>query len=312
MLKAIRIAGILLLVATSVWAQGWRGQGRVAGKVMDEAGKPVEGVAVRVALPSANGLREVKTNKKGEWSVGGICSGNWQIDFIKPGYETRNVSSVVAELTPAPPMEIVLKKAIDPNDVIAAELKVAADLVTQKKYAEARNVYDALLAKFPTAYQIEQFVARTYYLEGQPDKAIERLQGVLTRVPDALEVRLLLGSLLLEAGRADEGRQVLAAVDDSKITDASLYVNFGIAMMNKNQTAEAMGYFEKAVTKFPQSPDAYYYRGITYLQLDGASSTDAQRAEHAAKAKIDLLKFVELAPNAPEAVNAKKILEQLK
>jgi tetratricopeptide (TPR) repeat protein len=312
MLKAMRIAGILLLVATSAWAQAWRGSGRVAGKVMDEAKKPIEGVTVKVALPAANGEVTVKTNKKGDWSVGGICTGNWQIDFTKAGYEPRNISSPVQAMTPGPPIEIVLKKAIDPNEVIAADLKVAADLITEKKYVEARSVYDALLARFPTAYQIEQFVARTYYLEGQPAKAIERLQGVLARVPDALEVRLLLGSLLLEAGRADEGRQVLAAVDDSKITDASLYVNFGIAMMNKNQAAEALNYFEKAVTRFPQSPDAYYYRGITYLQLDGADATAEQRAEHTAKAKTDLQRFIELAPAAAEAESAKKILEQLK
>jgi regulator of sirC expression with transglutaminase-like and TPR domain len=55
------------------------------------------------------------------------------------------------------------------------------------------------------------------------------------------------------------------------------------------------------VTRFPQNADGYYYRGLTNLQL---SKNDA--------AKADLTKFLEMAPNAPEAATAKGILDKLK
>ena len=51
----------------------------------------------------------------------------------------------------------------------------------------------------------------------------------------------------------------------------------------------------------PQAPDAYYYRGLAEVQL-----------EKSADAKADLSKFLELAPNAPEAATAKGLLEKLK
>ena len=89
-------------------------------------------------------------------------------------------------------------------------------------------------------------------------------------------------------------------------------MNFGIAMLNKNQAAEAITYFEKAITKFPAAPDAYYYRGITTLQLASALGEDAQKADRLQRVKADLNKFLQLAPAAPEAETAKKILEQLK
>jgi tetratricopeptide (TPR) repeat protein len=312
MKHAIRAALILLLVAVTASAQAWRGQGRLAGKVTGEDKKPIEGVVVKLAMPAEKGAVETKTNAKGEWAVGGLGRGEWQVDFIKPGYETRNISASVAEMTRMPTIEIVLKKAEDPNEIIASEIKRAGDLLTQKQYADARVIYEALLVKYPTAYRLEQLIARTYYLEGRPDKAIERLKTVVARDPDAQEVRLLLGSLLLEQGKADEGRQVLNAVDDAKITEPAIYVNFGIAMLNKNQAAEAITYFEKAIAKFPAAPDAYYYRGITTLQLASAPGEEAQKADRLQRVKADLNKFLQLAPAAPEAETAKKILEQLK
>lgn len=312
MTKSIRIAFMLLLMAASASAQAWRGQGRVAGKVTDEAGKPIDGVVVKVALLAENAALDTKTNGKGEWAIGGIAGGTWQVDFTKAGYEARHISVPISEMNRVAPIEITLKKAEDPNEIIASELKRAADLMTQKKYTEARGIYEALLTRYPTAYRIEQFVARAYYLEGQPEKAIERLKAVTARDPNAQEVKLLLGSLLLEMGKAEEGKQVLSSIDDAKITDPAIYVNFGIAMMNKNQPVEAAGYFEKAIAKFPTAADAYYYRGLTLLQTANAQGEEAQKTERLQKAKADLMKFLELAPKAPEAETARKILEQLK
>jgi tetratricopeptide (TPR) repeat protein len=312
MTRSIRIAFLILLIAASASAQVWRGQGRVAGKVTDEAGKPIEGVVVKLGLPTTTAALEAKTNSKGEWAVAGIAGGGWQVDFTKSGYEPRNITVPVEELSRLAPVEITMKKAADPNEIIATELKRAADLMTEKKYVEARGIYDALLVRFPTAYRIEQLVARAYYLEGQPEKAIERLKAVTVRDPNSQEAKLLLGSLLLEMGRADEGKQVLGSVDDAKITDPAIYVNFGIAMMNKNQPVEAAGYFEKSIVKFPAAADAYYYHGLTLLQMANTQGEEAQKAERLDRAKADLAKFLELAPKAPEAETARKILEQIK
>jgi Tfp pilus assembly protein PilF len=312
MKRAVRIACLLLLAAASASAQSWRGQGRLAGKVTDEASKPLEGVVVKLTMPSEGGTFDTKTNAKGEWAVGGLGRGQWNIDFIKPGYEPRNISASVAELTRMPTIEIIMKKAEDPNEVIAAEMKRAADLLATKQYAEARTIYEALLLKYPSALRIEQFVARTYYLEGQPEKAIERLRVVVARDPNAQEVKLLLGSLLLEQGQAEEGKQVLSSVDDGKITDPAIYVNFGIALLNKNQAAEAAAYFEKAVAKFPAAPDAYYYHALALLQLAYTAGEEAQKPERLQRVKADLQKFLQMAPTAPEAEHARKLLDQLK
>lgn len=108
---AILIAMSVALLSTHASAQGWKGMGRVAGKVTDESGQTLEGVLVKAYLPAEQGGTEVKSNKSGEWALSGISRGQWQIDFEKDGYESRQVTVGISELARLPPMTIVLKKA---------------------------------------------------------------------------------------------------------------------------------------------------------------------------------------------------------
>src|SRR5688572_21090432 len=94
MRSAVLFACVMFLGAEPVCAQEWKGLGRVAGKVVDEAGKPVEGVIVKAVLPASQnrGPADSKTNNKGDWAVGGIARGLWALDFVKDGYQTMSIS----------------------------------------------------------------------------------------------------------------------------------------------------------------------------------------------------------------------------
>ena len=206
------------------------------------------------------------------------------------------------EHTPLPPMPVVMKKAtVDPNVAIAADLNKAADLFKQQKYADARAIYQDILAKHPEAYQVEPYIARTYYAEHNLDAAVEHLRNALAKDPDNVDVKLLLANTLAEQGKADESQQIIGSIDEAKITNPATLLNIGIGMLNGKKPAEALTWFDKTITRFPDYPDAYYYRGITELQ-EGKNDP----------AKADLEKFVQMAPNAPEAATAKGILEKIK
>ncbi|HZR23085.1 MAG TPA: tetratricopeptide repeat protein [Vicinamibacterales bacterium] len=294
--------GIILFLASAVSAQDWRGMGRLAGKVVDETGAPIEGVTVKGVRGESNGGPIVKTNKKGEWVLAGINGGAWNLDFDKPGYEPVKKSAAFQEHDSNPAMTVTMKKAaVDPNVQIRADLEKAADLVKQQKFADARAIYQNILAQHPDAYQIEPYIARTYYAEHQLDPAIEHLKIAAAKDPNNVEIKLLLATVLNEKGSTDDARQILASIDESKVTDPATFVNAGIGLINQKKPEDALTWFDKAIARFPQSADAYYYRGITQLQL---GKNDA--------AKADLEKFVAMAPNAPEAATAKGILEKLK
>jgi predicted Zn-dependent protease len=300
-------AAMLSLVAALGFsaASQTRGMGRIAGKVTDENGKPIEGVTVRGTIAAGGSPVAAKSNSKGDWVLAGVAPGTWNIDFEKAGWEPSRISVPVVELTMNPPMQVKMKPAAaraDPNVEIRAELEKAAALLNARKYADARAIYESLLEKYPTVHQLHPMIARTYHAEKDLDKAVEHLRMAVETMPDNVEAKLLLGNTLIEAGKTDEGKQILSAIDSSKITDPTVLLNVGITLINQGKAADAFTYFDQVVTRFPAHADGYYYRGVANLQL-----------QKTAEAKADLEKFVGLAaPDAPELAMAKKILEQLK
>jgi predicted Zn-dependent protease len=303
------IGAALFVTSSLALAQDWRGMGRLGGKVVDEeTGQPIEGVTVKAMMPRSEnrGPSESKSNNKGEWAVGGLASGEWALDFSKEGYETRSISIGVTEGGGRRPMEVKLKKKAapppDPNVEIKAKLTEAAAKMNAKQYAEARAIYEELAARYPQVKQLRPLIARTYHSEGNKAAAIEQLRKAAAEDPENLEVRLLLGTTLMETGNKEEARQILASVDESKVTDPTVFLNLGIGLINEKNHAEAVTWFDRAIARFPQHPDGYYYRGISYISL-GKS----------AEAKADLEKYVSMAPpDAPELATAKQILASMK
>jgi predicted Zn-dependent protease len=205
-----------------------------------------------------------------------------------------------------PPMEIRLKKkappVADPNVEIKEQLTKAAAMMNAKQFADARKIYEELAAKYPDVKQFGPLIARTYYGEGNKKAAIEHLRKATAADPANLEVKLLLGHTLMEEGQAEEARQILESIDESKVTDPAMFLNAGIALVNERKHAEAVVWFDKAIARFPQHPDGYYFRGIANLSL-------AKTPE----AKADLEKYVSMAPaDAPELATAKQILASIK
>lgn len=282
--------------------------GRAAGKVLDETGKPIEGVTVKATLPRSQnrGPEPTRSNSKGEWSVGGVANGEWALDFVKEGYETRSISLPITEGGGRRPMEVTLKtKAApleDPNTAIKAKLTEAASLMNEKKFAAARAIYEELAAKHPEVKQFRPLIARTYHGEGNKPAAIEQLRKAMAEDPENLQVKMLLGTTLMEEGQSEEARKILGSVDDTAIADPAVLLNIGIGLLNDKKQAEAIPWFDKAIGRFPQHADGYYYRGISYLSVGKT-----------AEAKADLEKYVSMAPpGAPELATAKQILASMK
>lgn len=290
--------------AADASAQAWRGLARVDGAVTDQDGSPLGGVVVRAYLPAAEGGTEVTSDDDGEWAIGGLASGRWQLDFIKDGFTTRQISIPLSEGIRPRPVRMALERVapvVDPNVEIADGLTRAADLMGAGQFAEARRIYLDLLGKYPEAHQLHPLVARAYHGDQQIDEAIDHLRIALEADPGNVVVTVLLGSLLVERGNTEEGRQILDTVDEDRITDPAVLVNLGIEILNQAAPSDAVPYFDRAIARFPEYPDAYYFRGICHLQLGATTAAVA-----------DLEQFVTLAPDAPEAEAARGMLEQLR
>ena len=311
--SAIVVLGIVLTASAS-WAQEWKGNGRLTGKVVDEQGKPLERVTIRAAFPAVVGALEAKSDKKGDWAIDEVAEGTWQLLFEKDGYHPGQATSEVDESGRATAVRTTLKKVFDPNAFIQAEAKKAEDLMAQKKFAEARAVFQAIIAKVPEiAGPMQVNLARTYYGEGALETAIELLKKGVAATPGNAQPRLLLLNMLLEKGSIDEASQLLGTIDQAAISGPEVYLNFSSALITAKKPTEALAYLEKAVTRFPQAPQPYYYRAVALIEVLNTKTDpkDPARIDLLARIKADLEKFLQISPTGPEADEVRKLLEQI-
>ncbi len=318
-----RIAGLTLafvLAAAGAWAQDFRGTGRLMGSVVDEQGKPLEGVIVTAKFPAMlNAILESKSDKKGQWTVDDVGEGDWELTFEKDGYNPGKASASVDESGRSAPIKTKLTKKFDPNAFIQEEGKKAGALMQQKKYAEARAIYEGIIAKVPEvskapelAAQLQRFIAASYRFEGNRAKSIEILKAAVAKDPGIAANKVELVDVLLDDGNTDEAQAVLKGMDEAKI-EPNLYANVGVALLKKDKPADAITYFEKALAKSPQTPEPYYYRANANVVLVNAEKDpkNPERIARLAKIKADLEKYLQIAPASPQSEEAKKLLEQV-
>jgi tetratricopeptide (TPR) repeat protein len=303
--SSVALSTLLLLAAAPSPAQDWRGVGRIQGTVVDEAsGQPIVGASLKAHCAERGGGTTIKTDKKGQWVLGGVVGCNWAFDISADGYVTKQISiRLPGESTRLQPIPIPLRKA-DPG--VAPELREAATRADaaykEGRFGDARAEYEKLLALRPDlAPTIHQQIGFSYVQEKQYEKAVAELEKVLATDPGNAQIRAIAAQAALEGRQVEKARSLLATLDESQVQSADVFFNMGINFFNAGEVGDAITYFGKAIAKDPAHVDAYYRRALSHLGR-------GQMAE----AKADFQKVVELAPEGEMATMAKKALEQLK
>ena len=317
------VALILTVTAATTASAQVRGRGRLQGIVTDKAtGKPVEGAVVTVGLPAGNTEPIVsKTDAHGHWSALGLINGQWNIDIVAPGFQTSRGTAGVSEMQQLPMIRTQLAPEVKeeaPAAAVAATPlvpKEAADAITEGQELMTQNKYKEAVADFEKAYplvpvdkpetkkvhdQLMQVMAQAYYRAGDVPKAIGMLEAITAADPANTGAEVLLANLYLQNGQLDKGKGLLEKLPPSAITDPNAYTNVGILFLNKNNPADAATYFTKAIEMNPKAGDSYYYRGLAYAQL-----------KKNAEARADFEQVLALAPDSPEAKDAKAMLAAL-
>lgn len=302
-----KTAFVLAIVLSAATADAQiRGDGRIAGKVVDEEGKPMPEVVVRAVKAGESQPLQAKSNNRGDWAFNGIAEGEWNLEFAKEGYDPLRVTVHVDEGTRGPSVDVKMARPapppVDPNAELQEEINRAVPLLQEGKFAEARKIYEDLLAKYPTVHQLHRFIASAYAGEQNYLKAVEHLELALQHEPDDVELKLLTGDLLIETGRKEEGVKLLESIDITQVKDPASLINAAIQLINDKRVDDALAILDRINKQFPTRADVYYYRGRAYIVADKLP-----------EAKAELEKFVSTAePTARELPDAKKILEQLK
>lgn len=294
---------LLSLVAVpSSFAQE-RGEGRITGKVIDIKGQPVADVTVRATRAGDPTPVQTKSDKKGEFTLANLVEGDWTLEFTKDGFQPQRGSLKLGEGSSSQKVDVTLaEQQADPSVELQAEAKKGEALMKAGQYAEARKVYEDLLAKYPTVHQIHRLIAASYASEKNHVKAVEHMRILVEKEPDNIEHKTLLADLLIEEGGKDEALSILRGVDLQQAKDPYPFINGAIMLIRDGKTDEAITMLTSLAERFPTQADIYYYRGRAYIA-----------AKKLPEAKADLEKFVATAPpDARELAEAKNILAQIK
>lgn len=289
------------LLSSPALAQS-KGSATLSGKIVDDQGQPVADATVVALMVGQTQPVSATTDKKGEWKLKNLAEGQWRIEVAKPGLET-NRQVVEIRNDKVPPLAVTMAKEmpkVDPSVEINAGVAHAAELAQGGKIPEARKIYEDLLVKYPTVYQLEGLIARTYAVENQIPKAMEHLKIALDKDPNDVDLKILQADLMMESGDKAGAKTILEAIDITQVKDPFPFINAAIVTINEGKGDEAVAALTKLLTQFPAQNELYYYRGRAYVV-----------AKKYDEAKADLDKFVALAPAAKETADARKILDQL-
>jgi len=303
MKKAFLIGTVVLAVAAGLMAQDYKGKARQGGTIEDEQGAPIDGVTVKLfSLKAQQGI-EVKSDKGGRWIAAWIRGGAWRVDFTKMGYAPQSVTLDVKEGGKNPDVKVVMIKVegLAMTDDIKAILTKGNDAFDQKKYDEARVLYEEILTKQPDAYPIYLNIGNCYFAMEKYDQAEENYKKVLEKDPKHVEATIAVGNCYSNRGDAAAALEWYGKIEVDKIDDPIVLYNMGISYYGNGKYEDALKFFTKAVEKQKDSPDALFQMGLTYLNL-----------QKTAEALATFEDYLKIDGESPRADQVRGFIEYLK
>ncbi|MCA1559690.1 MAG: carboxypeptidase regulatory-like domain-containing protein [Acidobacteria bacterium] len=160
-------AVLLALSATTASAQG-----RIAGTIKDEAGRPLKGATITAHnADHSPSTYSASTDQRGRFGMLGLRRGVWTISIQCPGYEPVQSQIDVQTLRPNRPVEVRLIKGLEPVPAGPLERLSAKDIQQRIDAAEAKAT------------------------SGDIDAAVIAYRDILTGVPAMTSIYLRLGAL---------------------------------------------------------------------------------------------------------------------
>lgn len=167
---------------------------------------------------------------------------------------------------------------------------------------------DAAIAYLKRALEVDPALDQAYTALGQVllvkksyKEAAQAVEPLLARDAGNLEALTIRYEALKAAGdkQGAQAAQEAMKVAQARQNPEDLYKQ-GVALYNAGNNDGAIQSLEVAVSVDPNHARAHYMLGLAYV------------ASNAAKAKVHLQKFLELAPKDPDAATAKEMLAYLK
>ena len=309
------IAVALLLLSPGLMAQEkLGGRGRLAGKIIDENKNPIAGVQILIqSVESQTSRVQATTDDKGNFAVGGLRTGVWNIVAQKEGFQGVSQQVEVRQLRANPPVFLTMKSieaaiAQGPMKESGDQLARSNQLLEAGNYAEARQLLEQFRGKYPEAYQVGLQIGMCWIKEGELEKGeaeLKKLLGLIVeksgsyeKDPDrSMQALAGLGEAAVKRNDIETGMNYFRQALEISPTNEILAFNVAEVFFSSQKTDEAIQYYLLAIQIKKEWPKPYNKLGMAYLNKGDF-----------AKALEALHQFVALDPNSPEAAEALNII----
>jgi tetratricopeptide (TPR) repeat protein len=257
----------LLVSFTSMYAQNYKGKGRVVGFVHNEEGNPVEGVKVKLFSDLAQDGFEVFTDADGKFIAAWIRGGQWTLDITKVGYLPEQVIAEFKQYASNPDVSVTIIKAegLLLTDELKNALKEGNLLFDQGQYDAAIASYDKILTDYPDAYIINKNIGNAYFQMENYEKAIEYYQKILDQDGANQDSMLLIGNSYFNKDEQETALEWYGKMEFEKISDPNVLYNIGTNYYNLGKYEEALKYYKRSVEIQEDYLDGLYQLGLAYL-----------------------------------------------
>ncbi|MBI1956772.1 MAG: tetratricopeptide repeat protein [Acidobacteria bacterium] len=176
--------------------------------------------------------------------------------------------------------------------------------------AEADPTQHVVLAQMGEAYNGKASQASGPEKKQWFDKAAESYAKAIAIKADDASYHNNYALALANGGKAPEAQAELVKAATLDPTNAGrYYFNLGAVLVNTNNLKEAAEAFRKATEADPKFADAYYQLGVT---LTGMATVDSSgKIAPVPGTKEALEKYLEVAPDGPNAAAAKSLIETM-
>jgi len=331
-MKSSWLLATIAIVSLPLAAQS---TGRIVGKILDSAGKPVVDATVTMRRTDANVIRNIKVDKSGVYTQVGLEPYEFELVVAAEGYvtykETVKISvgnSLTKDVTLKKPTEVAaagqpaVEAGVEKGNEAAESYNRAIAHYNAKNFAEAMNALETAIASFKTSIEITEnpevktgleknltlttrMLALCQYEIGKANA--EKRDELWTLAEPVLKsnfeqsqdayIAQALADISRMRGDKDSEAKYLDAIDRIAGPQAEVSYNRAVDLFNEGNYAEAKKYIKRAIEIDPKMSEPYYLLAICEYS-DGDFKA----------AKSMLEKYLQLDPKGKYAETVKEML----
>lgn len=294
------------------------GRFTIQGRVYMPDGRPAQNV--KVDIENTDGSKSYYTNMDGLFQTGNVKAGNYTISTTVPGLATeREFVTIDRDSPPGQSYSVTLFMRVEgqkkgdfySNNPLFKEVPKAAldkfkkgiEKLEKNDTKSAAVLFDEAIAAYPNFAAAYHQKGTAYLKDNELDKALEAFVKAISIKPDYVEAKYSVGYTQY----LKKNYEVAAAVFDDVIKqkadmpEANMYLGISLYNLKNIDAAEASLKKTVAAKGGEKLALAHLYLGQIY----------AQKKKNA-EAAVELEKYLELLPKAPNAERIKSAIADLK